>query len=95
MTTERPLVAPRLTKEQTEAFHALRNPDYGNFVLLSGHVNGEPAAMICVLTTEADGGATITPMYVEVTKTMILTNQWGDPTQTEAAPGAASEPAKL
>ena len=66
-----------ITLEHREAFNALLSGQYANFALLSCFVNGKPAAAIVSLAPDDEDGYLITPMFVSVTETMILTDHDG------------------
>lgn len=65
-----------ITEAHIAAFEALTSGDYDNFVLFSGFVNGEPAAIISTLNHD---GATVAiePLFVAVTPGMKLTDHDG------------------
>jgi len=67
-----------ITAAHRDAFAALTSGEYGNFALFSCFVNGEQAAAIAAVT-EAGGQCTITPLFVSVTGSMMLTDHDGEP----------------
>lgn len=67
-----------ITYEHREDFAAIRNPDYNNFALFSCFVNGEPASAIVALVENPETGDTkITPLFVSITPSMVLTDHDG------------------
>ena len=65
-----------ITQDHRKAFEALRDGSFGNFALFSCFVDGRPAAAIVAINQ--DGGEfNITPLFVSVTDTMVLTDQDG------------------
>ena len=69
-----------ITADHRAAFEALSSGDYGNFALFSCFVNGEPAAAIVAVNQDGDDYA-ITPLFVSVTPSLILTDHDGRPPQ--------------
>jgi len=67
-----------ITGELRDLFNAIRNPDYGNFALVSCFVNGEPSAAICAVgKNEETKEWIIGPLFVAVTPGMHLTDHEG------------------
>ena len=62
-----------ITADHRAAFEALTSGDYRNFALFSCFVNGEPAAAIVAVNQDGDEYA-ITPLFVSVTPSLILTD---------------------
>jgi hypothetical protein len=62
--------------EHVSAFEALTSGRYANFALFSCFVNGAPASAIVAVTQSVadDGGVVITPLFVSVTETMVVTD---------------------
>lgn len=74
-----------ITKAHEDAFEALRDSAFENFALFSCFVNGEPAAAIVAINP--DGGEyAITPLFISVTSTMVLTDHDGRTPGAEDAP---------
>jgi hypothetical protein len=67
-----------ITADHRLAFEALVSGDYANFALFSCYVNGEPAAAIVAVNRDGDGYA-ITPLFVSVTPSQVLTDHEGRP----------------
>ncbi len=67
-----------ITADHRAAFEALISNDYTNFALFSCFVNGEPAAAIVAVNAD-DGHSAITPLFVSVTPSLILTDHEGQP----------------
>ena len=67
-----------ITADHRAAFEALVSGDYANFALFSCFVNGEPAAAIVAVNRDGDGYA-ITPLFVSITPSLILTDHEGQP----------------
>jgi hypothetical protein len=67
-----------ITADHCAAFEALTSGDYPNFALFSCFVNGEPAAAIVAVDRDGDAHA-ITPLFVSVTPSIILTDVDGQP----------------
>jgi len=73
-----------ITADHRAAFEALISGGYANFALFSCFVNGEPAAAIAAVNRDGDGYA-ITPLFVSITPSLILTDHDGQPA-SEAPP---------
>ena len=67
-----------ITADHCAAFEALTSGDYATFALFSCFVNGEPAAAIVAVNRDGDNYA-ITPLFVSVTPSLILTDHDGQP----------------
>ena len=67
--------------EHISAFEALTSGEHDNFALFSCFLDGEPAVAIVVVTPpEIEGGeCQITPLFVDVTEGMVLTDHDGTP----------------
>ena len=72
-----PAAGTNITREHRKTFRALTSNRFGNFVLFSCFVNGEPSAAICALHRDGDNFR-ITPMFVAVTAKMRLNDHSGD-----------------
>lgn len=66
-----------ITPQHREEFNAMLSGQYNNFALFSCFVNGEPACCIVVVNPDDDGQVMITPLFVSVTSSMILTDHEG------------------
>jgi hypothetical protein len=67
-----------ITAKHQRHFDALRNPQYGNFALFSGFVNGEPTSIIVAVSQAAEGALIeVSPLFVAVTPGMVLTDHEG------------------
>jgi hypothetical protein len=73
-----------ITAQHRAAFEALISGDYRNFALFSCFVNGEPAAAIVAVNRDG-GNYAITPLFVSVTPSLMLTDHDGQPA-SEAPP---------
>jgi hypothetical protein len=62
---------------------ALVSGDYRSFALFSCFVNGEPAAAIAAVNKDG-GNYAITPLFVSVTSSLMLTDHDGRPAGEEA-----------
>jgi hypothetical protein len=60
-----------ITEEQRELFDALRDPEYGNFALVSTALDGEPTAAIAAITENEFGDYEISPVALLVTDGMF------------------------
>lgn len=60
-----------ITDEIKADFAAIRDNNYGNIALFSCKVNGIPTVAI-VAVTEDDKNYSVVPMFVAVTKDMVL-----------------------
>lgn len=65
-----------ITPAHKRAFEALASRDYSNFALFSCFVNGEPGCAI-VAVNEQEGEFALTPLFVSVTPSMVLTDHDG------------------
>jgi hypothetical protein len=63
-----------ITDDHRAAFEVLASDDYANFALFSCFVNGEPAAAIVAVNKD---GYTITPLFVSVKPSLMLTDHEG------------------
>jgi hypothetical protein len=68
-----------ITQAHKDAFHALISGCSEGFALFSCFVNGEPTAAIAVVGHEGDD-YTVTPLFVGVTPSMVLTDHNGEKT---------------
>ena len=68
--------------EHISAFEALTSRGHDNFALFSCFLNGEPAVAIVAVTPplEKHGEYQITPLFVGVTSSMVLTDHEGQST---------------
>jgi hypothetical protein len=66
-----------ITPEMREHFAALTNGPRDDYGLYSCYVNGVPSAAICKVERAGRKGFYITPLFVAVTATMVLTNHDG------------------
>ena len=77
MTTKTPSHT-NITQEHREMFNAITSGDYDNFALFSCYVNGEPAASIVAINRDENGDDfLITPLFVSITGSMVLTDHDG------------------
>jgi hypothetical protein len=67
-----------ITPEHKAAFDALSSGDCSNFALFSCFLNGEPASAIVAVNRDGEEYC-ITPLFVSVTKGMVLTDHDGTP----------------
>jgi hypothetical protein len=65
-----------ITADHQAVFEALSSGDYRNFALFSCFVKGEPAAAIVAVNRDGDG-YTITPLFVSITPSLVLTDHDG------------------
>lgn len=65
-----------ITRKHKEAFNALISGKYNSFALFSCFVNGKPSAAIVNVAHDGDD-YTFTPLFVSITKDMILTDHDG------------------
>ena len=67
--------------DHVSAFEALTSGRYENFALFSCFVNGAPASAIVALAPPQDDGGeyVVTPLFVSVTDTMVVTDHDGTP----------------
>lgn len=65
--------------EHVSAFEALTSGEHDNFALFSCFLDGEPAVAIVTVTPPEieDGEYQITPLFVGVTESMVLTDHGG------------------
>ena len=65
--------------DHISAFEALTSGEHDNFALFSCFLDGEPAVAIVAVTPPEieDGEYQITPLFVGVTKDMVLTDHDG------------------
>lgn len=65
--------------EHISAFEALTSGEHDNFALLSCFLDGEPAVAIVAVTPpeNAEDEYQITPLFVGVTESMVLTDHHG------------------
>ena len=69
-------MSTNITADHRAAFEALASGEYGNFALFSCFVNGAPATAI-VAVNQDGGDYLITPLFVSITETMVLTDHDG------------------
>ncbi len=69
-------MSTNIRNDHVSAFEALTSGQYENFALFSCFVNGAPASAIVAVTRPADenGEVVITPLFVSVTETMVVTD---------------------
>ena len=74
-------MSTNIAPNNVSAFEALTSGQYANFALFSCFVNGAPASAIVAVTQPADddGEVVITPLFVSVTETMVVTDHDGTP----------------
>ena len=74
-------MSTNIAPNHVSAFEALTSGQYANFALFSCFVNGAPASAIVAVThpAEDDGEVVITPLFVSVTDTMVVTDHDGTP----------------
>jgi hypothetical protein len=72
-----------ITADHRAAFEALVSGDYRNFAVFSCFVNGEPAAAIAAVNKDG-GNYAITPLFVSVTSSLMLTDHDEPPAGEEA-----------
>ncbi|MCI2400992.1 hypothetical protein [Aliiroseovarius subalbicans] len=72
-------MSTNICPEHISAFEALTSAERDNFALFSCFLNGEPAVAIVAVTPpeDDDGEYQITPLFVGVTETMVLTDHDG------------------
>ena len=70
------VMTTNITAEHRAAFDALTSGCFENFALFSCYVGGEPAAAIVAVNRDGDD-YTITPLFVAVTPSMVLTDHDG------------------
>ena len=70
-----------IRNDHVSAFRAMTSGQYGNFALFSCFVDGTPASAIVAVTPPDDEGGeyVITPLFVSVTETMVVTDHKGTP----------------
>lgn len=67
-----------ITETHKADFDALKSGEFDNFCLLSCFVNGEKSAAICVVNRDEDSDAFIvSPRFVALTPSMVLTDHEG------------------
>ncbi|MEX0309691.1 MAG: hypothetical protein AB3N17_05525 [Tateyamaria sp.] len=69
-------MSTNIRAEHVSAFEALTSGQFENFALFSCFLNGAPASPIVAMTQSAadDGEVVITPLFVSVTETMVVTD---------------------
>lgn len=74
-------MSTNIAPNHVSAFEALTSGRYENFALFSCFVNGAPASAIVAVSPpkDADGEVIITPLFVSVTDTMVVTDHDGTP----------------
>lgn len=74
-------MSTNIAPNHVSAFEALTSGRYENFALFSCFVNGAPASAIVAVSPpeDADGEVVITPLFVSVTDTMVVTDHDGTP----------------
>lgn len=72
-------MSTNIRPEHISAFEALTSGEHDNFALFSCFLNGAPAVAIVVVTPpeEESSEFQITPLFVSVTDTMVLTDHDG------------------
>ncbi|MFV1493597.1 hypothetical protein VWX97_11505 [Phaeobacter sp. JH18-32] len=72
-------MSTNICPEHISTFEALTSAEHDNFALFSCFLNGEPAVAIVAVTPpeDDDGEYQITPLFVGVTETMVLTDHDG------------------
>ena len=68
-------MSTNITKAHREAFDMIRTSD--GVALFSVFVNGEPTSTIVAIWIDEVGNAEITPLFVAVTPSMVLTDHDG------------------
>ena len=70
-----------IRRDHVSAFEALTSGRFENFALFSCFVDGAPASAIVAVTAPEDAGGeyVITPLFVSVTDTMVVTDHGGRP----------------
>jgi Protein of unknown function (DUF2958) len=72
----RKTMTTNITATHRKVFEAMRDSSYTNFALFSCFVNGESAAAIVTINRVGEQ-YTIAPLFVSVTRSMILTDHQG------------------
>ena len=74
-------MSTNISPDHISAFEALTSGRFANFALFSCFVNGTPAAAIVSVTRTDDPNSEvqITPLFVSVTDTMVVTDHEGVP----------------
>ncbi len=74
-------MSTHISPDHISAFEALTSGRFANFALFSCFVNGTPAAAIVSVTRTDDPNSEvqITPLFVSVTKNMVVTDHEGVP----------------
>lgn len=72
-------MSTNIRPDHVSAYQALTSGEHKNFALFSCFLNGEPAAAIVAVTPpDCEAGEyLITPLFVSVTDTMLLTDHDG------------------
>lgn len=72
-------MSTNIRPEHISAFKALTSGEHGNFALFSCFLDGEPAVAIVAVMPPENGEREyqITPLFVGVTETMVLTDHEG------------------
>ena len=72
-------MSTNIRPDHISAFEALTSGEHDNFALFSCFLDGEPAVAIVAVTPPEieDGEYQITPLFVGVTKDMVLTDHDG------------------
>ncbi|MGZ2260072.1 hypothetical protein [Roseobacter sp. A03A-229] len=74
-------MSANIRRDHVSAFEALTSGQFENSALFSCFVNGAPASAIVTVTAPEDarGEYAITPLFVSVTDTMVITEHGGRP----------------
>ena len=72
-------MSTNIRSDHVSAFEALTSGRYENFALFSCFVNGAPASAIVAIMAPDDetGECCVTPLFVSVTDTMVVTDHDG------------------
>ena len=84
-------MATNIPAARREAFEALRDGSFTNFAIFSCFVDGKPAAAIVSINQEG-GDYLMTPRFVSISDTMVLTDHDGNPAACLCATPPISEP---
>ncbi len=74
-------MSTNIRPEHISAYQALTSGEVSNFALFSCFLEGEPAVAIVAVTPpeRSDGAYQITPLFVGVTESIVLTDHDGTP----------------
>jgi hypothetical protein len=86
----RQIMTTNITAAHREAFEALRDGSFTNFAIFSCFVDGKAAAIVSI--NQEGGDYLITPLFVSITDTMVLTDHDGGPAADLRAAPPISEP---